>query len=46
MPDLIRTIEEYVTHHNRHAEPFIWTATAVRILKKLRHCKEALETAH
>jgi len=44
--DLIRAIEAYVTHHNRHAEPFIWTATAARILRKVRHCKEALETAH
>src|SRR4029453_531105 len=46
LADLIRAIEEYVTHHNRHAEPFIWTATAAHILKKVRHCKEALETAH
>ena len=46
VPELIRAIEDYVTHHNRHAEPFIWTATAERILKKVRHCKEALETAH
>lgn len=46
VPDLIRAIEEYVTHHNRHAEPFIWTATAATILRKVRHCKEALETAH
>ena len=33
-------------NHNRHAEPFIWTATAASILKKVRHCKEVLETAH
>jgi transposase len=46
LPDLVRAIEEYVTHHNRHAEPFVWTATAAAILKKVRHCKEALETAH
>jgi transposase len=44
--DLIRAIEAYVAHHNRHAEPFIWTATAATILRKVRHCKEALETAH
>ena len=30
LADLIRAIEEYVTHHNSHAEPFIWTATAAR----------------
>jgi transposase len=46
LPDLIRAIEDYVTHHNRHAEPFIWTAAAARVLKKVRHCKEALETTH
>ena len=44
--ELIRAIEDYVTHHNRHAEPFVWTATAATILRKVRHCKEALETAH
>lgn len=46
LAELIRAIEEYVAHHNRHAEPFIWTATAALILRKVRHCKEALETAH
>ena len=46
VPDLIRAIEDYVTHHNRHAQPFIWTATAATILRKVRHCKEALETGH
>ena len=46
LPDLIRAIEEYVTHHNRSAEPFIWMAPAATILRKVRHCKEALETAH
>jgi transposase len=44
--DLVRAIEAYVAHHNRHAQPFIWTATAATILRKVRHCKEALETAH
>lgn len=46
LSDLIRAIEEYVTHYNRHAEPFLWTATAATILRKVPHCKEALETAH
>jgi transposase len=45
LADLIRAIEEYVAHHNRHAEPFIWTATAATILRKVRHCKEALENS-
>jgi len=46
VPDLIRAIDDYVTHHNRHPEPFIWTAPATSILRKVRHCKEALETRH
>jgi transposase len=46
VPELIRAIEDYVTHHNRHATPFIWTATAATILNKVRHCREALETGH
>ena len=46
VPDLIRAIDASVTHHNQHAEPFIWTATAASILRKVRHCKEALQTAH
>jgi transposase len=41
LADLIRAIEEYVAHHNRHAEPFIWTATAATILRKVRHRKQA-----
>ena len=40
--DLIRAIEAYVTHHNRHAEPFVWTATVSTILRKVRHCKEVV----
>ena len=47
LADLIRAIEEYVAHHNRHAEPFIWTATAATILRKVRHRKHKHErTAH
>ena len=46
VPDLIRAIDDYVTHHNRHATPFLWTASAKTILRKVRHCKEALKTPH
>ena len=46
VPDLSRAIKGDVTHHNRHAEPFLWTASAATILRKVRHCKEALETGH
>jgi len=46
VPDLIRAIEDYVTHHNRHAQPFLWTASAATILRKVRLSKEALKTGH
>ena len=41
----VRSIE-YVAHHNRHAEPFIWTATAATILRKVRRCKGSVVTGH
>ncbi len=44
--DLIRAIRQYVREYNRDPRPFIWTARASRILRKVRHCKEALETGH
>ena len=46
VPSLIRAIREYVREQNKHPRPFIWTATASRIMRKIRHCKEALETGH
>jgi len=33
--DLERAIEEYLIHHNRHAKPFVWTASADSIFAKL-----------
>src|SRR4029453_18286929 len=39
LAELIRAIEEYVAHHNRHAEPFICTAPAATILRKGGDCK-------
>ena len=46
LADLIRAIEEDVTHHNRHASRLSGRRRRRSILKKVRHCKEALETAH
>jgi putative transposase len=38
--DLIRKIDNYVTHYNAASRPFIWTATADSIFAKLqRLCK-------
>lgn len=36
VPDLIRTINQYISTNNRTPKPFIWTATADVILGKLQ----------
>ena len=40
-------IEHYLTHHNDHCKPFVWTATADAILEKVkRFCERTSETRH
>ena len=40
-------IDEYLTHHNEHCKPFVWTATADVILDKVkRFCERTSETRH
>ena len=46
VPDLERTIYEFVAHSNGSARPFVWTATANRILKKIKRCKLVAETLY
>jgi transposase len=46
VPALIAAIRTYVREHNKDPRPFIWTASASAILRKIKHCKEALETGH
>ncbi len=46
VPELIRAIRQYLRESNADPKPFIWTATASSIMRKIRHCQEALETAH
>jgi transposase len=43
VPELIRAIYQYLRENNKDPRPFIWTATASRILRKVNHCKEALD---
>jgi len=39
-------ITSYLTHHNQHCKPFVWTATADAILDKVkRFCQRTSETA-
>ena len=44
--DLIDAINAYVHHHNQEAQPFIWTASAERILEKVLKCRAISESLH
>ena len=44
--ELERAIRDYVAEHNRQARPFVWTASASQIIRKVRNCKRALVTGH
>ena len=45
--ELIRRIEEFVQHYNRHSRPLVWTATADSIFQKLnRLCSRISGTPH
>ena len=45
--DLVCNIERFVTHYNPRAKPFMWTATADSILRKVeRLCKAIAGTGH
>ena len=44
--ELTRAIEAYIRDHNKNPRPFLWTATARSILRKVKNYKETLETAH
>jgi len=45
--ELVRKIEHFVTHYNRHCQPFLWTATADSILAKLERLTSRISgTAH
>jgi transposase len=46
VPDLISAIRQYTRIYNRNPRPFVWTAKPSAIMRKMRHCKEALETGH
>jgi len=44
--ELEKAIQDYVRAHNHRARPFVWTATASKIIRKVRRCKEVLVTGH
>lgn len=44
---LVECIESFVTNYNRNARPFVWTATADSILRKVKHiCQLISGTGH
>jgi transposase len=45
--ELEQAIHHYLEHHNRNSKPFVWTATANVILKKVqRFCERTYVTEH
>ena len=44
--ELVRAIVDYIRRRNRTPQPFVWTASARSITRKIKHCNEALETGH
>lgn len=43
---LIRAINAYIRCNNQDPKPFIWTASAASILRKIARCKAKNESAH
>jgi len=44
--ELNRTIVRYLRQNNKNPQPFVWTASATTIMRKVRHCKEVLDAGH
>jgi transposase len=44
--ELEAAIQQYLDHHNAQPKPFVWRATAVDILEKVRRGRQALESLH
>ena len=44
--ELEAAIHDYLEHHNANPKPFIWTASAADILRKVARGRQALESQH
>jgi len=44
--ELKTAIEAYIDNHNQAPRPFLWSATADQIIRKVSKCKTILETLH
>lgn len=42
VPELVSALEEYLTHYNESPTPFVWTAKANDILKKVERARKKL----
>jgi transposase len=43
VPDLIASIEDYLTINNQNPKPYVWTATAESILAKVQRARATLD---
>ena len=46
VPELVRAIQAYLRDYNHNPRPFLWTASAASIMRKIRRCKEASDAGH
>ncbi len=46
VPELERAIRSYLREHNKNPTPFVWTATTGKIMRKVKRCKDLLDTGH
>ena len=42
--ELVRAIQHYIRENNKEPHPFVWHTSASTILRKVRRCKELLDT--
>jgi transposase len=45
LPELVAALEDYLAHHNENPSPFVWTAKANDILKKVARARKTLHKA-
>jgi len=43
VPDLVSALDEYLAHYNENPTPFVWTAKAKDILKKVERARKKLQ---
>jgi len=46
VPELVASIEEFISVNNENPKPFVWAKRVDEILEKVSHCKAVIETLH